>query len=865
MPPDGLTDKEVKDRENIGKVNSFESPVSRSYIDIVFKNFFTSFNLILLILGVALIYFQEYINAVAATGVILINVLISTIQEMKAKRRLDKIALLLRPTVKVVRNGTEMNVDPSKIVMDDVIRMESGDQAQVDGVILECRSFEMDESLLTGESSTRRKHEGDTIYSGAYCVTGECYYKVTALGEDTFASKMLSSAKKFEKKKTPLQRETATVTEMLMIIAFIYLALMVIINIISGKHAVDSLIQSVIILDIVPIALFLLITITYMIAAVRMADSGVLLQNSSSVESMSHVDTVCMDKTGTITTNNLVFEGADYFIDQDEAKNIIRAFVSVTGSKNHTIKAIEKEYGKVEAELIDEIQFSSERKFSAVRVRTSTGEYSLVLGAYPMLTSRIESDIDIGEMVSQLSKKGLRTVLLCKAKILELYENEVPAMSSLEPVALIYIRDEIRPDCREIIGKFIDNGMDLKVISGDDPETVNALFSQANIPGDRNIISGEQLDALQGDEKRDAVLRTNIFGRMKPDQKSEVIQILKDNGRYVAMVGDGVNDVKSIKMAHVGVALQSGSGATRGVADMVLIEDRFEALPKAIIEGKRTVTGMRDILRLYLTRNFVLAILVGVLLLIFHKLPLLPIQNTYYALVTVSLAAFLMIIWAKPSDNKEMILPGVLRFSIPMAVSIAMFGLVIYAIFMIGISNGWFPDINLTETWNAYHALFPDSTYSEFLDHMSGYKDTPDTLSTLAEVTARNAMLFFIVIAGILQLFLIYPVFGFMNRDGKSNRQILPILLAFLLLGIVVIFYNLPAVSVGLASIMYFPIQYYLAFVGFTAVWFVIAIIMNRSKHNSYMVKMTEKSFNRQLQKEIEKENKKKGQDDEKH
>lgn len=855
MAPDGLTEKEVKDREDIGNVNSFESAVSRSYADIIIKNLCTSFNLILLILGVALVCFGEYLNAIAATGIILINVLISTIQEMRAKRRLDKIALLLRPKVKVIRGGIEKNIDPSKIVMDDIIRMESGDQAQVDGIVLECNSFEMDESLLTGESSTRRKHEGDTIYSGAFCVTGDCYYKVTALGQDTFASKMLSSAKKFEKKKTPLQRETTTVTEMLMGIAFIYLALMVIMNIIVGKHAVDSLIDSVIILDIVPIALFLLITITYMIAAVRMADSGVLLQNSSSVESMSHVDTVCMDKTGTITTNNLLFEGAEYFIPEDEAKSVISSFVSVTGSKNHTIKAIEKQYGTLSSELIDEIQFSSDRKFSAVRVIRSGEECSIFMGAYPMLRSRIDSDIDFEGLVSKYSKMGLRTVLVCKAKSLELYEGDVPADSRLEPVALIYIKDEVRSDCREIIGKFIDNGMDLKVISGDDPETVDAIFSQANIPGNRKIISGEALDSLEGSEKVDAILSTNIFGRMKPDQKSEVIKTLKENGRYVAMVGDGVNDVKSLKAAHVGVALQSGSGATRGVADMVLMDDRFSALPKAIIEGKRTVTGMRDILKLYLTRNFVLAILVGILLLMFHRLPLLPVQNTFYALVTVSLAAFLMAIWAKPSDNKEMILPGVLRFCIPMAVSIAVFGLIIYLVFNMGVSNGWFSDINLSATWDAYHSLFPDNSYSDFLDHMSGYKNTPDDVATLAEITARNAMLFFIVIAGIMELFLIYPIFAFMDPNGRSNRQILPILLAFLLFGLVFLAYDIPIASVGLLSIIYLPVGYYMILIACLGAWFLIAMLMLRSRYSSFMVEVTEKSFNKQLQKDIEKEN----------
>ncbi|MDR0508807.1 MAG: HAD-IC family P-type ATPase, partial [Candidatus Methanoplasma sp.] len=303
----GLTEKEVRDRVSEGKVNKFESPVSRSNLDIVVKNVCTTFNLILFILGAALLYFDEPISALSATGVIALNVLISTIQEMRAKKRLDKIALLLRPTVHVLRDGAEIQIDPSGIVMDDIIRLSSGDQAQVDGEILSSNSLEMDESLLTGESRTVRKRMGDTIYSGAVCITGEGHYRVTALGEDTYASKMLLSAKKYKRKNTPLQRETSTVTKMLMVMAFFFLLVLAAINAFTGSGAKLFAIKSVLVLDIVPVALFLLITITYMIAAVRMANSGVLMQNSNSVESMSHVDTVCMDKTGTITTNKLLY------------------------------------------------------------------------------------------------------------------------------------------------------------------------------------------------------------------------------------------------------------------------------------------------------------------------------------------------------------------------------------------------------------------------------------------------------------------------------------------------------------------------------------------------------------------------------
>ena len=841
----GLTDQEVKDRVSSGMVNSFESPVSRSYADIIIKNVCTMFNLILFILGAALLYFNEPINALAATGVILVNVLIATIQEIKAKRRLDKIALLLRPTVKIIRNGVEVEIDPSKVVMDDVIHMSVGDQAQVDGELLDERSLEMDESPLTGESSTRKKHVGDMIYSGTFCIIGDAYFKVTALGEDTFATKMLANAKKFTKKKTSLQIETTTVTEMLMIIAFIYLAIMVIINLVSHNDVVEALKQSVIILDIVPIALFLLITITYMIAAVRMADSGILLQNSNSVESMSHVDTVCMDKTGTITTNNLVYDDIETLIDREEAIDIVRLFVTSTGSSNRTVKAIIKELGEKPSELIEEIQFSSDRKYSAVKVNSDNKVHTIFMGAWSVLMNKMNTDVDLSSKISEQSKKGLRTVLICRgADDVNLYNGDEPVVPELVPIAIISIRDEVRSDCKQIIDEFINNGMDLKVISGDDPETVDALFTLADIKGTRNIISGETLDALSPDMKEKTILETNIFGRMKPDQKEMVIETLKKNGRYVTMVGDGVNDVRSLKMANVGVALQSGSGAARGVADMVLVDDNFSALPKAIVEGKRTVTGMRDILKLYLTRNFVLAIIVGILLIVFNRMPMLPIQNTYYALITVSFAAFLMAIWAKPSDNKDLILPTVLRYSIPMAVLIAVFALATYLLF-----NSM--DMNVFE--EALQQTFNASGYSswdEFMKHM-GLTDAGNS-----EIVARNAMLIFLVLSGISQIFILYPLAKFYSPDRKICKDLKPSILALLLFGVVILMYNVPQVMIGLTSLMYFPIDRILLIIGIVILWFLCAIVVLRSRKITKLTDVTEKMYDKKLHTEFAKSEK---------
>lgn len=823
---DGLSSKDVEDRIARGEVNDSDVRTSRTYTDIFVKNAFTPFNVVLFILGILLVICGELISAVSATGIIIVNILISTIQEMRAKRKLDRISLLVKPKVTVIRDGKEQVIDQSGIVLDDVIVTRAGEQALVDGEALVCRSVEMDESLLTGESSTVRKHEGDKVFSGSVCVTGELIYRATAVGGDCYAYKVLSSAKKYTSKRTPLQMETGTITKILMLIAGILFLLTLIKSIfVSHEHFGQTLEVFVLCLDVVPIALFLLITLTYMIAAARMADKGVLLQTANSVESLSHVDTVCMDKTGTITTNRLMFEHSRDYADPETVARCASAFATLSGSRNHTMSAILEKYGESGDELVEEIQFSSERKYSAVRAKGPDGTYAMYVGAWSVLRPHCDTSEDIEGYIAEESSKGLRTVLLCLADDGDLHDADGnPVIRSLRPLAVISIRDEVRPDCRETIQVFLDNGMDLKVISGDDPVTVNALFALADIPGDRRIISGPELDAMDPETFDRTVLETNIFGRMKPENKEAVIESLKRSGRYVAMIGDGVNDVKSLKNAQVGVSLESGAGAARGVADMILVKDNFSALPKALVEGRRTVSGMRDILKLYLTRNLVLAVLFIVTYIFLGRIPMIPIQNTYYAFVSVTIMAFFMTLFAKPDENKELILPDVLRFCVPSAIMISIFGLAVYGL------SWWACAQGIISVDFAQQAA-----YGNFGSAADALKFLSWNGSSECEIIARSAMLFFITIAGILQMLLIAPRYRILSVDGRTNKSLIPlILVAFVLLLITAMYLYFPAIAVRLIGMVIFSKEMYAVLIGVVALWFVMEVVvlkMNLFRH----------------------------------
>ncbi len=827
----GLTSQEVAERKAQGLVNDAEVRTSRTYTDIFVKNAFTPFNIVLFILGILLLICKEPVSAVSATGIIIVNILISTIQEMRAKRRLDKITLLTRPKVTVLRDGEEKEIDQSEVVKDDIVILKAGDQAVVDGIIEECRSLEMDESLLTGESSTVRKKAGDTIYSGSNCVTGQAYYKVTEFGMDSYASKMLSSAKEFTSKRTPLQIETGTVTKFLMAIAAILFLLTIVKSILIDSSIAQTLEVFVLCLDVVPIALFLLITLTYMIAAMRMADSGVLLQRSGSVESISHVDTVCMDKTGTITTNKLRFEDARDLIPSDEASHLIALFASATGSRNRTVEALSDHYGTVDAELVEEIQFSSERKYSAVRVKDGDGEVVLYMGAWTSLSSHVKTDEDIPGIIEAESRKGLRTIIVCKGADAPLYGPDgEPVLVDMTPVSIISIRDEVRPDCRDTIQVFLDNGMELKVISGDDPVTVDSLFSIAGIPGERRIVSGPELDAMGPEEFKEAALGCNIFGRMKPENKGRVIEALKSEGRYVAMIGDGVNDVKSLKTAQVGISLQSGAGAARGVSDMVLVDDNFSALPKALVEGRRTVSGMRDILKLYLTRNFTLAILFIALFILFGNIPMLPIQNTFYAFISVSVMAFFMTIFAKPDENKELILPDVLRYCIPSSIMIAVFALLVYGTVWYCVGNGILDLGDIDVDHYAWHG------------------------SGACEIAARTAMVLFVSIAGLFQIFIICPRWKFISVDGRTNKSLVPGLITLLILVLVtVMFLYCPVVATDLVGLVPLPLEGYIFVIAMIAVLLVLEVFVLRVNVFRHLIERFEAYYMKKLEEEYSK------------
>ncbi|MBR2254604.1 MAG: cation-transporting P-type ATPase, partial [Candidatus Methanomethylophilaceae archaeon] len=359
------------------------------------------------------------------------------------------------------------------------------------------------------------------------------------------------------------------------------------------------------------------------------------------------------------------------------------------------------------------------------------------------------------------------------------------------------------------------------------------------LPGEPRTISGPEVAALSDEELADVAVERNIFGRMKPDDKARVIAALQSKGRYVAMVGNGVNDVSALKRAQVGISLQSGSNASRGVSDMVLIDDSFGALPKAIIEGKRTVSGLRNILKLYLTRNFTLVVLFAVLFVFLGFIPMKPIQNTFYAFVSVSVIVFFMTLFAKPDDNKGPILPGVLRFVIPASIVTGVFGLLVYGATYMLVDNG-------TLVIDLEHMADVAGKSVENMLHDLSWSGSP-----FEEVCARSAMVLFVTMVGVLNLFLVCPRWKFLSYDGSVNRSVIPLALAALMIGLVSAMYlYFPVIAVNLVGLVIFPGWFFGVLAVMTVVTFFVILGILKTNILSPLTEITERHYQNMLAKE---------------
>lgn len=686
----GLTEHEVTARRAAGLGNHVKLDTSRSYSQILKENLFTFINTVFLTISLVLISISRYGDAFLVIVVILGGVIVSVCQEIWAKQKLDQIALLTRPLATVIRESQQQNIDPSEIVVGDILVANAGDQIVVDGQVVGEGQIEVDESLLTGESDLIPKQAGQPVYSGSFCVSGTAFYEAQKVGSESLAYKLTISARAFRQIYTPLQQEINLVIRVFLLLSC-FLWILVAINCYFGFYTfADSVQYAAVIAGLVPSGLYLAITLAYALGAVRMVGQEVLIQQANAVESLSNVDILCLDKTGTLTTNRITLE-AIYPIGIDEIKlrSLLGDYAANTTAKNQTIEALEEVLSGNQLSLINEVPFASARKWSGISFasqeeNSQSGTY--ILGAPEILAEVTPLSTKVTQQIQELVAQGLRVLLFANNSNINSLNNDLdkPKLpAELSPLGIISFKDELRPEARETIEGFSEAGIEVKVISGDNPQTVAALALQAGLGSDIQVISGSELAQLDEAQFIQAAAAKTIFGRVTPDQKAKLIHSLKDQGHYVAMIGDGVNDVLSLKEANLAIAMEGGSKATRSVADIVLLQNSWASLPHTFLEGQRIRNGIQDVLKLFMIRVFCVSLLIFATGFVGGTFPLLNKHSAVVTLISVGFPSFCIPLWAKPGIlPRRSLVRSLLHFTLPATLTLTLVALGVYLTYL---------------------------------------------------------------------------------------------------------------------------------------------------------------------------------------
>jgi cation-transporting ATPase E len=687
----GLSNEEVVARRAAGDGNDYRTPTSRTYLEIVRDNSYPLINGPLLLVSATLVSFGALTEALMTGLPVVGNIAIGVVQGSRAKRQLDRVALLSEAPATVVRDGSEKTIPPAQVVLGDVVVANRGDEIQLDGRVVGGATASIDESALTGESHAVDKASGDDVLSGSAVLSGTARYVVEAVGAQTFANRILAQAKGHRDVRTPLQADIArafVAVAVLIVLSGVVVFLSFIAAPVDTAH--ETVFAAAVLVTLVPQGLALMLTVTYAAAAVRISRLGALAQRQSAIEAMSRIDTFCSDKTGTLTTQGIEFgriESLEDGSDTDSLERLLGAVAASTGAPNNTTAALRAAFPGPSIAVVEEVAFSSALRWSAIRFEgvgngDSAAGGTYVLGAPATLVGSIDGAVDlIMRRAVELASAGHRVLLFARGSSIAPLGGDDPTVPGpLRPLALLTFNEELRPEAQGTIDGLRDRGIDVKIVSGDDPNTVQAIGRRLGLSAtDGGTASGVDLALLDDDALGEVAERTTIFGRVDPQLKARLVTALKARGRYVAMTGDGVNDILPVRTADVGVAMQSGSPATRGVADLVLVRDDFSILPEAIKDGQRIVAAMAATLTVLLARTFyVLLIIVGASLLQL-PFPFTPRQNSILAFITVGVPILVLALWVKPGPSRSGILGQTLRISIPLSLGVVAVALPVYA------------------------------------------------------------------------------------------------------------------------------------------------------------------------------------------
>ncbi|MGV9677265.1 cation-translocating P-type ATPase [Nocardia sp. NPDC003482] len=680
----GLTTAEVEQRVREGHTNDVPDRASRSAADIVRANVFTRINAILGVLFVLVLATGSLIDGMFGL-LIVANSVVGIVQELRAKQTLDKLAIVGQARPMVRRDGNAREIAPREVVRDDLIELGPGDQIVVDGEVVESELLEVDESLLTGEADPIDKPVGAQVMSGSYVVSGSGCYRATKVGRDAYAAKLAAEASKFTLVDSELRNGINTILKVITYL-LIPAGLVTIYNQLFSSHeswraALNGMVAALV--PMVPEGLVLMTSIAFAVGVVRLGQRKCLVQELPAIEGLARVDVVCADKTGTLTENGMRLAEIRTVGDADEdaLRKVLAAMSADDPRPNASVLAIREATGDGPGWRPTAVApFTSAKKWSGF----SYGEHGdWLLGAPDVL---LDSGSEIASTAQEIGVQGLRVLLLARG---DRPVDAPDAPGAVTPQALVVLEQKVRPDARETLAYFAEQNVGIKVISGDNAVSVGAVAASLGLTGGDHAVDARELPA-ERDELADVLDHETTFGRVRPDQKRAMVGALQSRGHTVAMTGDGVNDVLALKDADIGVAMGSGSPATRAVAQIVLLDNRFATLPYVVGEGRRVIGNIERVSNLFLTKtvySVLLAFLVGAVGIgsqWFHydpvPYPFLPRHVTIAAWFTIGIPAFILSLAPNNERARRGFVPRVLRLAVPSGVVIGAMTFVAYLI-----------------------------------------------------------------------------------------------------------------------------------------------------------------------------------------
>lgn len=655
----GLTKEQVNIRIRENLVNIDTSVPTKSIGQIIALNTFTLFNFLILGLGFAVFLVGSYKNMLFL-GVIICNTLISIFQEVRSKKIIDKLSLLAATKAKVIRNGKREEIEIEELVLDDLVLFETGNQVVADSIIVD-GSCEVNEAFITGESDPVYKKEGDMILSGSFIVSGKVLSKVEHVGSDNYTSKISADAKYLKKLNSELMYSLKKIIKYISII-IVPLGLILFwnqINIPNNEfnNAVINTVAAII--GMIPDGLILLTSTVLAVSVIKLSKYNVLVQELYCIEMLARVDTICLDKTGTITEGTMEFVDFVHLNKEKISNAVLNNVFGSIQEINPTMQAIKEKYNEGSAWLVKRfIPFSSKRKYSGVEFE-KRGSY--ILGAPEFVLEKNSSIIKnkIDKYVDSYR------VLLLGYSDNDFTGDEKP--KNIKPLGLILLRDKIRNDAVPTLNYFKEQGVRVKIISGDNPKTVASIASRVGLDTHNNHIDTSNLSDA---ELKEAVLKYDIFGRVSPIQKKIIITTLKENGHTVAMTGDGVNDVLALKEADCSIAMASGSDAARNVSQVVLLDSNFSSMPKILLEGRKTINNITRSASLFLVKTVYATVLAILFVFINMTYPFQPIQMTLLSVLTIGVPSLILALEPNYGRIQGKFLTNVFSNAIPTAVTV---------------------------------------------------------------------------------------------------------------------------------------------------------------------------------------------------